>query len=95
MKLVPITDEKYINYRIDAMFDCYKWDPQFVDNNTLARYVLVLSEKEYKELVELTEKLDLETIEAEKFLNNNLQYIKPLYLPKKLTKEIKKINIFD
>ena len=78
MKLVPITDEKYINYRIDAMFDCYKWDPQFVDNNTLARYVLVLSEKEYKELVELTEKLDLETIEAEKFLNNNLQYIKPL-----------------
>ena len=95
MKLVPITDEKYINYRIDAMFDCYKWDPQFVDNNTLARYVLVLSEKEYKELVELTEKLDLETIEAEKFLNNNLQYIKPLYLPKKLTKEIKKMKNYD
>ena len=95
MKLVTIPEEKYIDYRIDAMFDCYKWDPQFVDNNTLAKHVLVLSENEYNELVELTEKLDLETTQAEEFLNNNLKYIKPLCLSKKLIKEINKMKNYD
>ena len=94
MKLVPI-GEKYNNYRIDAIFECYKWDPKFVDNNTLAKYVLVLNEDEYKELVDLTEKLDLETIQAEEFLNNNLKYIKPLCIHKKLIKEIKKMKNYD
>lgn len=95
MKLVSIPESKYDDYRIDAMFDCYKWDPEFVDNNTLAKYVLVLSENEYNELVELTEKLDLETIQAEEFLNKNLKYIKKLCLPKKLIKQINKMKNYD
>ena len=54
MKLVPIDDDKYNEYRLNAMFDCYKWDPQFRDNNTLAKHVLVITEKEAEELKELT-----------------------------------------
>ena len=49
MKLIKIPEDKYYEYRLQAMFDCYKWDPQFCDSNTLARHVLVLSEKENEE----------------------------------------------
>ena len=44
---------------------------QFLDNNTIAKHVLVLSEDEANELELLTEKIDKETRQAEKFLNNN------------------------
>ena len=40
------------------MFDCYKWDPQFLDNNTIAKHVLVIYKKEHEELKKLTEELD-------------------------------------
>lgn len=35
MKLVPIPEKKYKDYRLDVIFNCYKWDPQFLDNNTI------------------------------------------------------------
>lgn len=95
MKLVPIPKEKYDEYRNTLMFDCYKWDPQFLDNNTIAEYVLVLTEKEHRQLSELTEKLDGETQEAEVFLNQNLKLTKPLALPKKVKKEIRKMKNYD
>lgn len=95
MKLVAIPDERFEDYRIDAIFDCYKWDPQFLDNNTLARYALIITEKEYREVAKLTEELDLETREAEEFLNSNLKCAKRLALPKKIYKELKKMSNYD
>ena len=95
MKLVPIPKEKYNDYRLDVMFDCYKWDPQFMDNNTIAKYALVITEKEHQELENLTEKLDIETRQAEEFLNNNLKIAKPLALSKKLSKELKKMQNYQ
>ena len=35
MKLVRIPEDKYYDYRLQAMFDCYKWDLKFCDSNTL------------------------------------------------------------
>ena len=70
------------------MFDCYKWDPQFSDNNTIAKYALVITEEEHKELEKLTEDLDRETREAEEFLNNNQNLTKPLILSKKVEEQI-------
>lgn len=92
MKLVPIPKNKYNDYRLDLIFNCYKWDPQFLDNNTIAKHALIITEEEHKELKELTEKLDAETRKAEEFLNNNLKLAKPLALPKKIYKEIKKMK---
>ena len=74
MKLVAIPN--YEDYRIDAMFDCYKWDPQFLDHNTLSRYALVLTEQEAKEVAGFTEKLDIETRNAEAYLNHHLELTK-------------------
>ena len=95
MRLEPIPENKYDEYRLNAIFDCYKWDPQFLDNNTVAKYALVISEDEYKTLVELTEKIDKETIEAENVLNQNLKLAKPLALPKKIYKELKNMKNYD
>ena len=95
MKLLSIPQEKFEDYRLSAIFDCYKWDPQFLDNNTLAKHVLVLTEEEYKEVAELTEKLDIETIRSEEFLNKNLKLAKPLALPKKIYNELKRMNNYD
>lgn len=95
MKLVSIPKEKYNDYRLDLMFDCYKWDPQFYDNNTISKHALILTQEEHKELKSLTEKLIKETREAEVFLNNNLEYTKKLELPKKLRREIKSMENYD
>lgn len=95
MRLVPIPQDKYDEYRLTLMFDCYKWDPQFLDSNTIAKYALVITRKEHEELKKLTEDLDVETRAAEEFLNQHLEFIKPLALPKKVSKEIKNMKNYE
>lgn len=95
MKLIPIPEDKYAEYRLNAIFDCYKWDPQFKDNNTLAKHALVISSEEYLELKRLTEDLAVETIAAEQYTNKHLKVAKRLKLPKKLYKELKSMNNYD
>lgn len=95
MKLVSIPKDKYDDYRLEVVFNCYKWDPQFLDNNTIAKHVLVITEEEHKELEELTEKLYKETIQAEEMLNSNLRLAKPLALPKQIHKELKKMKNYQ
>ncbi len=95
MELVPIPQGKYDEYRLTLLFDCYKWDPQFLDHNTVAKYTLVLTEEEHRELATLTEKLDAETRAAEEFLNSHSEYIKPLALPGSVKKEIVKMQNYE
>ena len=95
MKLIKIPEDRYYDYKIQAMFDCYKWDPQFCDNNTLSRYVLVLSKEENKELIELTQKLDNETRLAEEYLNKNTKIAKKLLLPKKILEQIPNMQNYE
>lgn len=95
MKLISIPKDKYDEYRLDLIFNCYKWDPQFLDNNTVAKHVLVITKEEHEKLKQYTEKLDNETREAEKFLNNNLNIAKPLALPRQINKELKKMKNYD
>lgn len=95
MKLIPISEGKYAEYRLNAIFDCYKWDPQFKDNNTLAKYVLAISNEEYLELKKLTENLAKETIAAEQYINKHLEIAKSLELPKNLYNELKSMGNYD
>ena len=95
MKLIKISEDKYYDYKIQAMFECYKWDPQFCDNNTLAKHVLVLSQKENEEVINLTESLDKETRLAEEFLNQNIKITKKLALPKKILEQIPNMQNYD
>lgn len=77
------------------MFEGYKWDPQYIDNNTVAKYILVLSEEEADSIADYTRKLALETKNAEEFINKNLHLAKELKLPKRLRKEIKSMTNYD
>ncbi len=95
MRLVPIPIEKYEEYKKNVMFDCYKWDPQFLDHNTVAKYALVITQEEYEELENLTECLDAETRAAEEFLNEHLELSKCLMLTKKLKKEVQMMKNYD
>ena len=95
MRLVSIPDENYEEYRLSLMFQCYKWDPQFLDSNTIAKYALVITKEEHEELKRLTEELDKETRAAEEFLNQHQEFLKPLALPKKVSKEIKNMKNYD
>ncbi len=95
MRLVKIPDDKYYNYRLQAMFDCYKWDPEFYDSNTLAKYVLVLSKEENKELKKLTESIDSETRQAEEYINSHTDLAKKLSLPKKIIEKLSSMKDYD
>ena len=95
MKLVSIAKEKYDDYRLDLIFNCYKWDPQFLDSNTVAKHALVITQEEHKQLEELTEKIDKETRQAEEFLNNNFKLAKPLALPKEIYKELENMKNYE
>ena len=95
MKLISIPKDKYNDYRLNLMFNGYKWDPQFYDSNTIAKHILVLTNEEHKELEILTQSLDRETRNAEEFLNKNLRFAKPLALPKKIYNELKKMNSYE
>ena len=95
MKLVRIPEDKYYDYRLQAMFDCYKWDPQFCDNNTLGKYVLVLTKEENDELIKYTKELNKETRLAEEYLNKNIKIAKKLALPKKILEQILNMQSYD
>ena len=92
MRLVSIPDDKYEEYKLNLMFDAYKWDPQFYDSNTIAKHALVITNEENQELEKLTEELDMETRQAEEFLCKNLKFAKKLDLPKDLNYLLKKMN---
>ncbi len=95
MRLVKIPEDKYYDYRIKAMFDCYKWDPQFCDSNTLAKNVLVLTKKENEEVIKLTKSLAEETRLAEEYLNKNSKIAKKLFLPRKILEQIPNMQTYD
>ena len=95
MKLVSIPKDQYEEYRIELMFNAYKWDPQFFDSNTIAKHVLVITNEEHKELEKLTENLDKETRQAEEMLNRNLKLAKPLALPKKIYSELSRMKNYN
>ncbi len=95
MKLIKIPEKEYYQYRLSAMFDCYKWDPQFYDSNTLANYVLVLSKQENEEVIHLTESLDQETRRAEEYLNQHAKIAKKLSLPHHICQQIKHMKHYD
>lgn len=93
MKLVSIPD--YDRYWLDAIFNAYKWDPQFKDNNTVAKHALVITPDEADELIRLTEKLAAETVAAETALNRHTEVTKPLALPHELKKLLGSMSDYD
>jgi len=92
MRLISIPSEKYDEYKLDVIFNGYKWDLQFGDRNTVAKHVLIIENSEFIQLKKLTEQLASETISAERAMLNNIKLAKPLALSKQMTKALKNIK---
>ena len=95
MRLITIPADKYEDYRLDVIFDGYKWDPQYLDNNTIAKHALVITREEHEELMALTRKLDKETVLAEQILYNNKALTGPLALPKGVRNQLWKTMNYE
>lgn len=95
MKLRTIPKDEYPDYRLDVIFKGYKWDPQFLDNNTVAKHVLEITEEENEKLRELTEALDEETIRAEQLMASMPKLMKELKLPRLIRRHLKYMDNYD
>lgn len=86
LKLVKIPEHLYEDYKLDVIFNAYKWDPQVGDVNTVSKYVLLITEENAEMLKTYAEALTKETVELQKALLSNLSYTKVLGIDKKIKK---------
>ncbi len=63
--LARIPAEGYSDYRYEAIFRAYKWDPQVEDHNTVAGYGALLDRETARQLELWAEELSAETMEIE------------------------------
>ena len=63
--LARIPSEQYSDYRYEAIFRAYKWDPQVEDHNTVAEHVVLLDKQTAGRLEHWAEQLSAETMAME------------------------------
>ena len=70
--LARIPGERYSDYRYEAIFRAYKWDPQVEDHNTVAEHVVLLDRQTARQLEQWAEQLSAETMEIEQAMMDTL-----------------------
>ena len=68
VKLIPIPKESYGDYRYNVIFQCFKWDPQVGDSNTIAPDAVVINPQTATQLARWAEDLAKETVQMEEAL---------------------------
>ncbi|MDR3000199.1 MAG: glutathionylspermidine synthase family protein [Fibromonadaceae bacterium] len=92
IKLELIPEDKYSDYRYNVIFKACKWDPQFEDNNTISKHVVILDPKTVEQLKTWVEQLSIETMHMEEELLKNLFLTKNLGLPGKIRKTLNRAS---
>lgn len=90
LRLAPIDPARYSAYRRRVIFECFKWDPQVGDVNTISDHVLVLSRPVADQLVRWTEQLAAETLELESELRRNPRLLRDLCLPEPIVRLVRR-----
>lgn len=90
--LARIPAEGYSDYRYEAIFRAYKWDPQVEDHNTVAGYGALLDRETARQLELWAEELSAETMEIEGAIVGRPDLIRKLGLPSKVRKAISKMD---
>ncbi len=88
IELASIPNDKYSDYRYNAIFKAYKWDPQVGDSNTIAKYVVLMNQETAKQLEVWAEQLSEETMLMEEAFLKNPSLAKKLELPKSILKTL-------
>jgi len=84
MKIESIPPQHYPDYRMDVMFDGYKWDLQAGEQSTISDNVLLMEYEDAKFLADHAVKLYHETIKMERALHNNPKVVPELGISKKM-----------
>ncbi|HHW22504.1 MAG TPA: glutathionylspermidine synthase family protein [Clostridiaceae bacterium] len=90
--LALIPEDKYSEYRYDAIFKAYKWDPQVGDHNTVAKHVVMIDQETARQLERYAEQLSEETMLMEEALINKPKLVKKLGFPGKIEKAIRRLS---
>ena len=90
--LARIPGERYSDYRYEAIFRAYKWDPQVEDHNTVAEHVVLLDRQTARQLEQWAEQLSAETMEIEQAMMERSDLVKKLSLPSKVKKAIPRMG---
>ena len=95
VRLVLIPEDKYSDYRCDAIFNAYKWDPQFGDQSTVSKQIVLLDAETAEKLETWAERLSEETMAMEEELIANPGPAKELGLPKKIYRELPRLKNYS
>lgn len=93
--LARIPGERYSDYRYEAIFRAYKWDPQVEDHNTVAEHVVLLDRQTAKQLELWAEQLSAETMKIEQAMLDRDDLVKKLGLPSKVRKAIPRMGSYS
>ena len=93
--LARIPGERYSDYRYEAIFRAYKWDPQVEDHNTVAEHVVLLDRQTARQLEQWAEQLSAETMEIEQAMMERSDLVKKLGLPSKVKKAIPRMGSYS
>ena len=88
MRLAPIPPADYPEYRLSAIFNGFKWDPQVEDVNTLSDQVLLLDGSTAAWLASTAEDLARETAEMEALLLSRPEVFRDLGIDRSLTRAL-------
>lgn len=86
VRLQAIPQDKYSDFRYKVIFNCYKWDPQVGDINTISDHVAILKPSAAKKLSSWAEALARETVEMEEVLIKKPELHGALGLPRSIRK---------
>jgi len=95
VKLVLIPEDKYSDYRYDAIFNAYKWDPQFEDRSTVSKHIVLLDAETAEKLETWAEQLSEETMAMEEELIVGAGPAKELGLPKQIYRELPRLKNYS
>ena len=91
LRFASISPNLYPEYRTDVIFKAYKWDPQVSDQNTIAKYVIIMARETADQLSLWAEQISRETMQMEEALIHNLPLAKKLGLPPEINKALPRL----
>lgn len=92
LNLVTIPSEEYNDYKMEVIFEAFKWDAQVHDTNTVSRHILLMDEHIADKLARWAQQLSEETFNIEEALWKNPKLAKGLGIPYRVQKQLRMIK---
>jgi glutathionylspermidine synthase len=94
LRLIPIPQKSYGDYRYNVIFQCFKWDPQVGDSNTIAPEVVVISPQTAAQLARWAEEMAAETVQMDQALLHKPALWKTLGLSRPIQKALGQAGVY-